>query len=62
MKEFWKDYMELCKESGKFMKKHWKGCVILNVAIIGAEVAYFAYQNKKFEKSITRDLDKENEG
>ena len=61
MKEFWNDYMELCKESGKFMKKHWKGCVILNVAIIGAEVAYFAYQNKKFEKSITRDLDKENE-
>ena len=52
MKEFWKDYVDLCKESGKFMKKHWKGCLVLNAAIIGAEVAYFAYKQKKFEKSI----------
>lgn len=59
MKEFWKDYGELWKESLKFTKKHWKGLVLLNAAIIGAEVAYFAYQNKKFEKSIQRDLSKE---
>ena len=41
MKEFWRDYGELCKESGRFMKKHWKGCILLNAAIIGAEMAYF---------------------
>lgn len=41
MKQFWKDYGELCKETGRFYKKHWKGCVLLNLAIIGAEFAYY---------------------
>lgn len=50
MKEFWKDYGELCKETGRFYKKHWKGVIVLNAVIVGAEVAYFAYQNKKFER------------
>ena len=59
MKEFWKDYLELCKEGGKFCKKHWKGVLVLNAAIIGAELAYFAYQNRKFTKSIQGDLSKE---
>jgi hypothetical protein len=59
MKEFWNDYINLWNECGKFYKKHWKGCLVLNAAIIGAEVAYFAYQNKKFEKSIQGDLSKE---
>lgn len=50
MNEFWKDYLQLCKDTGRFYKKHWKGVVVLNAAIIGAELAYFAYQNKKFER------------
>lgn len=62
MKEFWKDYVELCKESGKFYKKHWKGLLVLNAVAIGAEVAYFAYQNRKFRKSISENLNEENEG
>lgn len=33
MKEFVKDYVELCKESGRFYKKHWKGLVVLNALI-----------------------------
>ena len=28
MKSFFKDYWELCKESNKWMKKHWKGCLV----------------------------------
>lgn len=52
MKQFWNDYWELCKETGRFYKKHWKGVVVLNAAIVGAELAYFAYQNKKFERMI----------
>lgn len=47
MKEFWRDYGELCKESGRFMKKHWKGCILLNVAILGAEMAYIFRGNIK---------------
>lgn len=28
MKSFFKDYRELCKESDKWMKKHWKGYLV----------------------------------
>ena len=31
MKSFFKDYAELCKESGKFHKKHWLGMIIMSV-------------------------------
>lgn len=41
MKKFMKDYVELCKESGRFYKKHWKGVIALNVVIVGAELAWF---------------------
>lgn len=52
MKEFWKDYKDLWKHSAQFSKKHWKGLVVLNVAVIGAELAYFYIQEKRFEKQI----------
>lgn len=29
MKSFFKDYWELCEESNKCMKKHWKGYLVL---------------------------------
>ena len=44
MKEFWKDYGKLCKESGRFCKEHWKGVVVLNAVIIGAELAWYKYK------------------
>lgn len=35
MKSFFKDYWELCEESNKWMKKHWKGylglCFIISL-------------------------------
>lgn len=31
MREYFKDYGNLCKESGKFYKKHWLGTIILTV-------------------------------
>lgn len=52
MKQFWKDYGELCKETGRFCKKHWKGVIVLNAVIIGAEVAWFKYKAKQFEVFI----------
>lgn len=33
MKSFFKDYWELTKLSGEWMKKHWKGYIVL-IAII----------------------------
>lgn len=52
MKEFWEDYKKLCKESGQFYKKHWKGALALNAVIIGAEFAWFNYKTKQFENRI----------
>ena len=41
MKAFFKDYWDLCKQSGDFYKKHWKGTLVLNVFLIGGELIYF---------------------
>lgn len=41
MKVFMKDYAELCKVTGRFYKKHWFGLVVMNAAVVGAELAYF---------------------
>ena len=41
MKAFFKDYWELCKQSGDFYKKHWKGTLVLNAVLIGGELIYF---------------------
>ena len=41
MKAFFKDYWDLCKQSGDFYKKHWKGTLVLNAVIIGGEMIYF---------------------
>lgn len=60
MKTFWKDYWELCKESGKFYKKHWKGVVLLNAAIIAAEGAYFYYKGKQFD-NLLKDINEKDE-
>ena len=41
MKAFFKDYLDLCKQSGDFYKKHWKGTLVLNAVLIGGELIYF---------------------
>ena len=45
MKAFFKDYWDLCKQSGDFCKKHWKGTLVLNAVLIGGELIYF-YRNE----------------
>lgn len=40
MKKFFEDYTGLCKETGKFYKNHWKGCVVMNAAILGVEAGW----------------------
>ena len=47
MREFVKDYVDLCKDSGRFYKKHWKGVILLNAVIIGAEYAWYKHYMKK---------------
>lgn len=56
MKEFMKDYKELCKQTGVFYKKHWKGAVILNAAIVVAEFGWiFRHQIiEKLDEKLNR--------
>ena len=52
MREFVNDYIELCKDSGRFYKKHWKGVILMNVVVIGAELLWY---NKDLIKDAIED-------
>ena len=47
MKEYWKDYAELCKETGRFYKKHWLGVIVMNVVGSAAVLAWFNRESIK---------------
>lgn len=47
MKKFFKDYVELCKATGTFYKKHWLGVVLINVIGSAATLAWFNRENIK---------------
>ena len=59
MKTFMKDYAQLCKDTGKFYKKHWKGAILLNAAIVGAEMAWF--NKNRIKNSIESKFNKNKE-
>ena len=59
MKEFWKDYGELCKETGRFYKKHWKGCIVLNAVTLAATPAYYPYPQHVFVLDLGKKSKKE---
>lgn len=59
MKNFWKDYVDLCKMTGAFYKKHWKGVVLLNASIYGAGYAYLFKDSIK--DKMKKKVQKENE-
>ena len=40
MRTFMKDYVALCKESGRFCKKHWLGIIVLYITVFAAELAW----------------------
>lgn len=61
MKQFWKDYGELCKKTGGFYKKHWKGVIVLNAAIIAAELVYRQYKYQLFDLDFKKETNKEEE-
>lgn len=52
MKEFWEDYKDLCKQTGQFYKKHWKGLLAVNAVIAVAEGLYFKHQIDSFNKRL----------
>ena len=40
MNKFFKDYVDLCKQTGNFYKDHWKGAIVMNVVVSGVTMAY----------------------
>lgn len=61
LKVFVKDYIELCKQSNQWMKKHWKGYLVF-VAVMGlGSYVYVRWQTKKvndrFINELHRNLD-----
>ena len=64
MRNFWKDYAELCKAAGRFYKKHWLGCIVLNAVMIAGQYAWFYrddIKDKLTSKSVKEHKEKESE-
>ena len=61
-KNFWKEYFDLCKASGVWLKKHWLGYIILCVVIFfvtfGTSFVQMKWCDRKLEKAA-HDLDQE---
>lgn len=53
MKIFFKDYLEICKDYGKFCNRHWKGIIILNIVCIVVMFIPYVY-NKIEEKMLSK--------
>lgn len=62
IKEFAKDYGKLCVQSGRFVKKHWLGVILVNVVLIGVQVLTWYQRNYGiFDDLIERFSRKEKE-
>ena len=61
-KNFWKEYFDLCKASGAWLKKHWLGYIILCVVVFfvtfGTSFVQMKWREKEIDKSL-KDLDTE---
>ena len=50
MKDFFKDYLKICKDCGKFYKRNWKGVIIIKFFCI--VVMFIPYVYNKIEEKI----------
>ena len=58
MKNFFKDYADLCKHSGKFYKDHWKGTIVMNVVVGGVTYAWLCRDTikEKLEEKFNQEV------
>lgn len=64
MKDFFKDYLKLCKDCGKFYKRHWKGMIILNIVCIVVMFIPYVIEKKmlsKWYEERVKEMDNEKE-
>ena len=62
LKLFFEDYCDLCKHSGQWMKKHWKGYLVLCASVWGGMYTYFRHQEKKRDEQFKKELDEFTKG
>ena len=62
LKLFFEDYYDLCKQSNQWMKKHWKGYLVLCASIWGGMYTYFRHQEKKRDEQFKKELDEFTKG
>lgn len=63
MKDYFKDYLKLCKDQCKFYKRHWRGTIVLNiVCIVGMFMPYiFNKIEEKWYDERVKEMDNEEE-
>ena len=54
MKNFINDYMELCKMSVAFSKRHWLPLLVIYAVLYLGNVLVFNWQMKHFENKVNR--------
>ena len=57
-KEFWRSYWELCKECGRWQKKHWKGVIVFNIVAFATAVIPWMIAEKIHEKKLDEKMKK----
>lgn len=50
MKEFFKDYIELQRESNKWLQKHWKGYLVLMVICMTPSLVLYLKERHDMKK------------
>lgn len=64
MKDFFKDYLKICKDCGKFYKRHWKGVIILNIVCFVVTFIPYVIEEKMLSKRYeerVKEMDNEKE-
>lgn len=56
--EFWISYWDLCKECGKWQKKHWKGVIVFNIVVFATAVIPWMIAEKIHEKKLDEKMKK----
>ena len=56
--EFWISYWDLCKECGRWQKKHWKGVIVFNIVVFATTVIPWMIAEKIHEKKLDEKMKK----
>ena len=64
-KNFWKEYFDLCKASGSWLKKHWLGyiilCIVIFVTSFGGAAIYQKIDYMRTKKMMDDMLEEDEE-